>query len=117
MQRRDANLNMESGHISSGMDVASNAAQSRKAGPVDGSEKIPLIRRSRQRDELEYDLLLVLLWASKNVPSEMFDQIYTLIWSFTRLDDGEREKALADIRSLGDARFGEGRDAKSPPKR
>lgn len=108
---------METGHVSGEMDIRSKAGQSRKTGPVDGSEKIPLIRRSRQRDELEYDLLLVLLWASKNVPSDMFDQIYTLIWSFTRLDDGEREQALADIRSLGDARFGEGRDAKSPPKR
>ncbi len=85
--------------------------------PAEPTDKIPLIRRSRHRDELEYDLLNVLLWASKNVPSDMFDQIYTLIWGFTRLDEDEREKALADIRRLGDARFGPGRDAKSPPKR
>jgi len=77
----------------------------------------PVIRRSRKRDELEYDLLLVLLWASKNVPNEMFEQIYTLIWSFTRLSDTEREYALGEIRRLGDERYGPGRDAKSPPRR
>jgi len=85
-------------------------------GP-DGATKIPLIRRSRHREELEYDLLLVLLWVSKNVPSNMFEQIYTLIWNYTRLDDGERDEMLATMRELGDARFGAGRDSQSPPER
>ena len=118
MQRSDVNAKIEANRPMTGVNTpASSAGASGGQGAADSADKIPLIRRSRHRDELEYDLLNVLLWASKNVPSDMFDQIYTLIWSFTRLDEQEREKALADIRSIGDARYGPGRDAKSPPPR
>ena len=118
MQPSDLNAQMKTNIPMSGANMqAGSAGSSRISGVADGGEKIPLIRRSRHRDELEYHLLNVLLWASKNVPSDMFDQIYTLIWSFTRLDEQEREQALADIRRLGDQRYGPGRDAKSPPKR
>ena len=55
-----------------------------------------------------------MLWVSKNVPSSMFEQVYTLIWNFTRLDDEERDRMLTMMRELGDARFGPGRDAQSP---
>lgn len=82
-----------------------------------GAQKIPLIRRSRAREELEYDLLLVLLWVSKNVPSSLFEQIYSLIWMFTRLDEGERDTMMREMRALGDARFGPNRDATSEPTR
>jgi len=112
MQRTDANAELENHQSPAGVDIRTGAAV-----PAEPTDKIPLIRRSRHRDELEYDLLNVLLWASKNVSSDMFDQIYTLIWGFTRLDEDEREKALADIRQLGDARYGPGRDAQSPPQR
>lgn len=111
---REAKNNAENESANDMIDTDKGATSEVIGMRTDGATRIPLIRRGRHREELEYDLLLVLLWVSKNVPSSMFEQVYTLIWNFTRLDDEERDRMLTMMRELGDARFGPGRDAQSP---
>jgi len=70
----------------------------------------PRIRRTRYREELEYDLLITFLWVNKHVPSRLFPQLHNLLWLFSRLDDTERQRLLDEMRALGDQRFGAGKD-------